>query len=808
MQMPSMHRYGHPGQNQRRENQSIRNYLSTRSGSRNRISRSPHNMASVYTRAPAIAYDDDTYDTLEESEDNGFVKTIPNEEQFDNSRGRDRTRSGRSNGHSFLGYLRDTFTERQPSGRRGSDTSRDMINASLKSRARSRRRSSSRRRHRNASMHMHFRGGSRRSATGSQNLINHDRHRRISQSSLGSSREGEYNHASRSSRVRRRHRRSSRRRGPRAGGHGDSFTSITPSGSAEHPISDIDQKRLRKNSDTSSRGTRESPIDDSFGEDNYRLVSRNRATSIYTTPSALYTRTESLKTYKRTTGDSKGTSPALASFLEHKTLSADVINHIPLLRMLESVPRSEAIREDELLYMSAKTFKYVSHWYSNSRPDYANGKMYTSPPPENALAWKRTAKQAHALILHLGRDSLRSSVMSLRELNQSNAVLFLLNSCLKIAICIHKNKMHKYGNVKILSTMPHVRKGDAQIFENSTIHTMRDPMASAARASYGSLAYWPELRCALGSENKRIVRYAIVAMLQAEIYLLTRISSQRVSMNKSELRILSSCITMECVAACIAVQFLYTSLWQILYSSKINREYIWLKTASERSKKLPMASTDLLYAEGACLGRLESSLYGTEGTPLGRTLVEAYLATRSAFTELIYEFQSNSDLFLEKQNVKLGEKLTAAVIAATVVIQRLLGHLNIIIAQMVIGSVYHKKDVDVWSETFKMYQYLSYVCKSLYRPVTIDEYINDRDDTMEYLTLEFARGDPPTGMASVIYEDEKSEELESLKLVPPPINYDILGNLVPLRNAIEDASDVIFEKRAVETARREPQRAN
>lgn len=264
MQMPSMHRYGHPGQNQRRENQSIRNYLSTRSGSRNRISRSPHNMASVYTRAPAIAYDDDTYDTLEESEDN-------------------------------------------------------------------------------------------------------------------SSREGEYNHASRSSRVRRRHRRSSRRRGPRAGGHGDSFTSITPSGSAEHPISDIDQKRLRKNSDTSSRGTRESPIDDSFGEDNYRLVSRNRATSIYTTPSALYTRTESLKTYKRTTGDSKGTSPALASFLEHKTLSADVINHIPLLRMLESVPRSEAIREDELLYMSAKTFKYVSHWYSNSRPDYANGKMYTSP---------------------------------------------------------------------------------------------------------------------------------------------------------------------------------------------------------------------------------------------------------------------------------------------------------------------------------------------------------------------------------------------------------------------------------------------
>lgn len=63
-------------------------------------------------------------------------------------------------------------------------------------------------------------------------------------------------------------------------------------------------------------------------------------------------------------------------------------------------------------------------------------------------------------------------------------------------------------------------------------------------------------------------------------------------------------------------------------------------------------------------------------------------------------------------------------------------------------------------------------------------------------------------MASVIYEDEKSEELESLKLVPPPINYDILGNLVPLRNAIEDASDVIFEKRAVETARREPQRAN
>lgn len=808
--MLALHRHGDVGQEQRQRTGSVRDYVTRGTKTRVRLSRSPYNMASIHVGPSETNYDD-TYDRLETD---GYRSSAGS--------------TSRRNGQGFIGYIRDTFRDRRPlehtgrdvprdaidassrskprskrrrsssrrrhrnasahthyrrdregrsSDRSGRDASRDMTDASSRSRPRSRRRrSSSRRRHRNASVRTHYSRGSGRSSIGSNGSEGRHRSRRWVQFRGRSSRGGEYTHAARSGRVRGRRRGSSRRRGPRAGGHEDR-TSFNRDSSLERAPSDLKQNWISKGSGASSREKSQSLGSDSFSGDDDDLRPYERVVSAYTVPPPLSAEPD-LNSIKV-----EGTSP---TFIE------SLGTFIPLRRLLEPVPRVEAIREDKLLHTRGNTFGDGPLWHSDSRSDYAKGDMYTSAPPKGALAWKRTAKQAHALILCLGRDALRSAVVS-GELNQKDAIIFLITSALELAVRIHKGGFSKFGRAKLLSSLPRVPTGDAKMFEGGAIRKAKGPAAAILRASYGSLAYWPELRCILGSKCKSAVRYAAAAMLRAEVFLLSRVSSDTVSVTKEELEMLSSCVTVGCVAASIAAQFLYVSSGRMLHRFKANRVRAWARLLGRGHKKLPMESLDVLYAEGMCLGRLESASYGTGGAPLGETFVGAYVATRSALTELMNEFVSRSTSANER-DIESGDTLTATVVATTIVLQRLLGHLNIGVAHLTIAAMYHDLAVDVWSETFKLYRHLCYVCKGLYRPVSVDEYIADRDDAMEYLELEFERGDPPDGIATAIRGEEKNGELEALKLVPPPSGYNLLGTLASLQDVLEDAKEAIFKK--------------
>ncbi|AAG45785.1 UL47 tegument phosphoprotein [Meleagrid alphaherpesvirus 1] len=785
--MSSKFRYGYSDQDYRRSGEPIRSHFSHRSKSGRRLSRGVYNLASEHVGASSnMDYNVDKHHYVTGGS-RRFLNSSHTYVTLDDPKTRNDI-SGLKR-KSFIGYLRDTFSNRrsQPTAEYH-DGGLHMNDAASRSRARSRRRPSSRSRTRHASAHTHYHMRSRHRHSGSGRSTDRSSRKRSYRFHGGSNTSGDYTYAARSGRVRRRGRRSSRRRGPRAGGYGDASTNLRHDGDSEYTSSDPEYDESQNDRDN-HRSTSNSL--------NEEYPNRLNSTSMIFVDSRdhppLSSESQNRGFIRKVKGvNIKGTQRKLP-FVKSPSPMVDFI-HIRLLRLLEPISFSDAMREDELLHNRGKILGNGTLWHSADRPDYDEGKMYTSAPPKSAIAWKRTAKQARALILCLSRDSLRNSIMNSYDLTNVKAVMFLINVGMKIAANVHRDGMARYGNIKLVSSLQFVPEGDAEIFEADVIHAPRGPAASVLRACYGAIAYWPELRCILEQKSRAVVRYAISAMLQAECVLLARISSHSASLTVEELRILSACVTMICVVATLASHFLYAALGQLLHRNKNNGLYAWLRNNTS-SQHLPMHSIDLLHAEGACLGGLEASFYGPKGTPLGMTIVRAYIVARTSFTELMNEVMSRENAFLEKETDETGEYLISAIIAVTIVLQRLLGYLNIVVAQLTIASEIHDREVGVWSETFIMYRYLSYVCKCLYRPVTVEEYIKERNEAMDLLDLKFARGDPPMEMSEIISGGGRYSELDTLELIPPPVDYDVLGNIVPLKDALLDAKDVIFEPR-------------
>uniref|UniRef100_A0AAU0K713 Tegument protein UL47 n=1 Tax=Anatid alphaherpesvirus 2 TaxID=3080522 RepID=A0AAU0K713_9ALPH len=495
---------------------------------------------------------------------------------------------------------------------------------------------------------------------------------------------------------------------------------------------------------------------------------------------------------------SAGLAPRVPPFLERRMLLGDMMRRLPLEPLLQGVSAPQSLGEDRLFHMRDNEFGDGIPWSVGGVPEHRSGKMYFTDPGDGSATWKRTAEQAHAVVTCLTRESLRSSVIS-SKLSHGTAVLFLLDAAMRIAANRHTNHtaVRKKRLGRVFTQIP---KGDAYIFDEGPITHARGPTAAVLRSSYGSLAYWPDMRVVLDAPSRKAVRYAAAAMLRAEVYLASRTGPDQTNLSDDELAAVSACLTSGVMAACVAAQFLYVALGRAFHPGASNEEYARVVNP-EPLVRYPMGSDELLRVEGACLGRVEAGRH--HPSSITRVVVAAYVAARSALTEIMNEFTEGYDGPWDgddRYGPSPGPEVASAIIAAAMVLQRLMGHMNVLATRLVIAALYHGRSVETWSETFKIYAAIAEICAPLYRPVTAGELDDDVNKAYKDVSVSPARGSPPRDERETIEIPELSE-LDVLRLSPPRDDYDVVGRLVPLSQAVEGAREVIFGLDAVEMTR-------
>ncbi|AID52753.1 tegument protein VP13/14 [Falconid herpesvirus 1] len=544
---------------------------------------------------------------------------------------------------------------------------------------------------------------------------------------------------------------------------------------------------------------------------------RRRPANLYAPPPALTAEDGSEDLMLSDTDDLQienkpGIPIKLPPFLERRMLLGDFLSLLPIEPQLEDVSASLSRYEDEVLHKRGNEYGDGALWNDGPKalPEYPQGSMYCTDPKEGQMAaWSRTAKQAHALITALQQRSLLSAVAPAKT-SHGTAVLFILDASMRIAASLHNERWssllegelsspRKAGPAQMFTTVP---RDDAYLFIDGPTDHARGPTAAILRSSFGSLAFWPELRVVLTYGIRKCVRYAVAAILRSEVMLATRAGKDQTNMTDAELKTISSSFTAGVVAACVATQFLYTALGRSLHPRAKNDAYERVLDIAPLVR-IPMGSDHLTRAESVCFNNIQMDRR-VNPSELADAVVAAHVAARSALTDIMLEYaegyDTDDDMDDRRAIPSPNGDVPSAIIGVALILQRMLGYLNSLASYLIIATLYQGRDVTMWSDTFGLYSFLVSTCTPLYRHMTAGEFYDSRSKAMQELELVAARGDPPMPDRQMMVLEELGE-LDVLRLISPVSLRNYLGRRVALSEAVDGAREVLFGLEAVEAAR-------
>ncbi|UJO49806.1 UL47 [anatid alphaherpesvirus 1] len=430
--------------------------------------------------------------------------------------------------------------------------------------------------------------------------------------------------------------------------------------------------------------------------------------------------------YEAESSDSHTLSPKMLPSLDGRILLGDLLNRLPFTELISPVNPAIVLGEDRLFFMRNWQYGDVVGWINNKSDENLPGAMYFGRPTITGAMYERTLIQAYLLVHSLTDESLHYSVKA-SAITAPSAVFFLLDAAVLVAKNCHATIRSLDRGSSLLKQLPgHV----STLLHGGPVSPVNGPTAAIIRSSYGSALYWPDIRAAFEPVVRPICRYALVKMLDGDVFLFSVFNPLDKSASVNELRVASLCLTLGTMAAEAMVRLIYLGIGRALHRDGDDKVFQSITEIMETS----------LFPLGTELAAMieEDALYDIDGVhiediPFATAALNTYIAVRSSATELLGE---HIEAYGSIESYDVPATAIHCILATTVVLQRYLGHLNFLLCFIAhhalncgIGNI------TIRENTLSRYKWLMTVTSSLYRHVTMEEFLKDYEDAMRELSI-------------------------------------------------------------------------
>ncbi|QQL08725.1 tegument protein VP13/14 [Canid alphaherpesvirus 1] len=408
-------------------------------------------------------------------------------------------------------------------------------------------------------------------------------------------------------------------------------------------------------------------------------------------------------------------------------------------------------------------------WFLHNQ-EYSKGGMYATEAPGVRCIWRRALRQGLALQLQICVAGLTRS-KNIYNLFHYSAVNFLLEAAIRSSLNCHlftRIMFYDYkrlrgaeppsGSLAMLyeqSIIQPIPSQCAKLFSLSQFYGPADTSKSAIyRNNFGALSYWSDLRLSLGDPVNVNAKYATFHLQTSEVYLFSRANSQNPSFTTEELQCIEAIFSLGTVMLEAAVHWLYLATAHILSDNP--KSIIFRKIRSTLfTTHLPLGSRQLSDSEYFILRKPEV-VVGRDNTALGQAITLGYSAVRSTLTMLMKDYAILSSLEDKEKT------MTCTYLGMTLIIQRLAGHLNLLLLNLAGAAIYGGRKVLIHESTLPRYVLLMDILSPLINQITLVEFWEMRNEVYKMMSLIPMPGPPSQGKKVVLELAIPSEDLDNL----------------------------------------------
>ncbi|QBN85166.1 tegument protein VP13/14-like protein [Phocid alphaherpesvirus 1] len=410
-----------------------------------------------------------------------------------------------------------------------------------------------------------------------------------------------------------------------------------------------------------------------------------------------------------------------------------------------------------------------SSWFQTD-PEYSRGGMYTTEAPGVRSIWRRALRQGLALQLKMCIYSFSRSKNTYNLFHYS-AVNFLLDAAIRSCINCHVFTRVLFNDYKRLQGHEAPIGSLAWLYERALIQPIpsqcaklftlssffgpaENPKSVIYRNYFGALCYWSNLRLSLGDPVNVNTKYATFHLQTAEIYLFSRATSKNPIFTNEEIQCIEAIFSLGTVMLEAAINWLYLATAHILSDKPKSVIFKRLRSTLFTSN-LPLGSRQLSDSEYFILRKPEV-VVARDTTALGQAITLGYSATRSALTMLMKDYAILSGLEDREKTIK------CVYLGVTAIIQRLAGHLNLLLLNLSGAAIYGGQRVLIHESTLPRYILLMDILSPLINQTTLVDFWKMRDEVCEMIGLVPMPGQPTQGKKVVIDLALPSDDLNDL----------------------------------------------
>ncbi|ARS01834.1 tegument protein VP13/14 [Macacine alphaherpesvirus 3] len=394
-------------------------------------------------------------------------------------------------------------------------------------------------------------------------------------------------------------------------------------------------------------------------------------------------------------GDPEGRPPAKIEILEGRLPREDALALLPIDQMAPRISAWDESVHSALAMGNPACLYPCPHGAFNLAPV---GDMYMGAPDDPAVFYRRTLRQGQELAWHLTGDALRE--LTDRQLRKTpyHAVNFLADAVVRVAanarLCgerLHAARADPArGDARAselrrqfarLTALRPVEASAAPLLAAPTgpLAPQTGPEAAAFRSSLGSLAYWAELRALLDRECRVAVRHAARLTYVATGALLARVHPEAIRcLAPREAAFLGRVFDVLAVLAEQAVQWLSVAVGARLHPRSAHPAFRDAGRA-ELFRALPLGSPAVVGAENEAFGT-EADRRALGDCALGLVLASAVCALHTALATVALRHARAGGGPEAEGRPAAGRAATRAILAGALVLQRLLGFADAVLA--------------------------------------------------------------------------------------------------------------------------------
>ncbi|AQS79169.1 tegument protein VP13/14 [Ateline alphaherpesvirus 1] len=431
------------------------------------------------------------------------------------------------------------------------------------------------------------------------------------------------------------------------------------------------------------------------------------------------------------------------------------------------------------------------------------GSMFLASPPRASEAWRRSLLQGRGLAWAVTGASLHASLGQTRA-TTGQALAFLTDALLRVAANARHAGARVHAGARDAARTRYAAASllrpplgsTAPLLAGGPLPPQGGALASALRGSLGSLAHWADLRALLDGESRVAVRHACRASFAAEALVLCRASpaAPRLLLSREAAALGRAADALAALAERSA-QWLGAA---VAARTRPDSD----RPARENAERpclygvLPLGSVGVANAEAEALGG-DAARRLAASSALGTALAAAVCSLRGALGHVMLRFARISSGDEAPGAVRPGRArecdgrrgrdgdgedgdgedgdgedgdgedgdgedgdgedgdgeavaATRALVAAALILQRLLGLLNVVAAGLALAAEEGSAAAAVGTHFPPRYACVMYIARPLYAPVPYGQFWADVRAAAADLRLRPVAGEPPPGHDAVV----------------------------------------------------------